>query len=51
VPSTAGESIIASNCIRLSWVNAGRMLVALVFTCAWWMSRSKAETLKTETLK
>ncbi len=36
VLSTAGEIIIASKRIRLSWFNAGWMLVALLFTCAWW---------------
>ena len=35
--STAGEIIIASKRIRLSWFNAGWMLVALLFTCAWWI--------------
>jgi hypothetical protein len=37
VLSTAGEIIIASKRIRLSWLNAGWMLVALLFTCAWWI--------------
>jgi hypothetical protein len=37
VLSTAGEIIIASRRIRLSWFNAGWMLVALLFTCAWWI--------------
>ena len=37
VLSTAGEIIIASKRIRLSWFNAGWMLVALLFTCAWWI--------------
>jgi len=37
VLSTAGEIIIASKRIRLSWCNAGWMLVALLFTCAWWI--------------
>ncbi len=35
--STAGEIIIASRRIRLSWLNAGWMLAALLFTCAWWI--------------
>jgi hypothetical protein len=35
--STAGEIIIASKRIRLSWLNAGWMLAALLFTCAWWI--------------
>lgn len=37
VLSTAGEIIIASKRIRLSWFNTGWMLVALLFTCAWWI--------------
>lgn len=37
VLSTAGEIIIASKRIRVSWFNAGWMLVALLFTCAWWI--------------
>lgn len=35
--STAGEIIIAAKRIRLSWFNAGWMLVALLFACAWWI--------------
>lgn len=35
--STAGEIIIASERIRLSWINAGWMCAALLFTCAWWI--------------
>ncbi len=35
--STAGEIIIASKRIRLSWCNAGWMLAVLLFTCAWWI--------------
>ena len=37
VLSTAGEIIIASKRVRLSWFNAGWMLAALLFTCAWWI--------------
>ena len=37
VLSTAGEIIIASKRIRLSWFNAGWMFVGLLFTCAWWI--------------
>jgi len=37
VLSTAGEIIIASRRLRLSWLNAGWMLAALLFTCAWWI--------------
>ena len=35
--STAGEIIIASKRVRLSWFNSGWMLAALLFTCAWWI--------------
>ena len=35
--STAGEIIIAAKRIRLSWFNAGWMLVGLLFACAWWI--------------
>ncbi len=35
--STGGEIIIASKRLRLSWLNAGWMLAALLFTCAWWI--------------
>jgi hypothetical protein len=35
--STIGEIIIASKRLRLSWLNAGWMLAALLFTCAWWI--------------
>ncbi len=35
--STAGEIIIASKRVRLSWFNAGWMCAALMFTCAWWI--------------
>lgn len=35
--STAGEIIIASKRVQLSWFNAGWMLAALLFTCAWWI--------------
>jgi len=35
--STAGEIIIAAKRIRLSWFNAGWMLAALLFACAWWI--------------
>ena len=37
VLSTAGEIIIASKRLRLSWLNAGWMTAALLFTCAWWI--------------
>lgn len=37
VLSTAGEIIIASKRVRLSWINAGWMCAALLFTCAWWI--------------
>ena len=35
--STAGEIIIASKRVRFSWLNAGWMCAALLFTCAWWI--------------
>lgn len=35
--ATAGEIIIASKRVRFSWLNAGWMLAALLFTCAWWI--------------
>lgn len=35
--SVAGEIIIASKRVRLSWFNAGWMLAGLLFTCAWWI--------------
>src|SRR5215470_12851015 len=35
--STAGQIIIASKRVRLSWFNAGWMCAALLFTCAWWI--------------
>ena len=35
--STAGEIIIAWKRIRFSWLNAGWMCAALLFTCAWWI--------------
>ena len=35
--STVGEIIIASRRLRLSWLNAGWMLAALLFTCGWWI--------------
>lgn len=37
VLSTAGEIIIASKRVRPSWINAGWMCAALLFTCAWWI--------------
>jgi len=44
--STAGEIIIASKRITLSWFNAGWMLAALLFTCAWWIGLWDLHTLK-----
>ncbi len=35
--SVAGEIIIASKRVRLSWFNAGWMCAVLLFTCAWWI--------------
>ena len=37
VLSTAGEIIIASKRVRLSWINAGWMCATLLFTCGWWI--------------
>src|SRR5262245_7946578 len=37
VLATAGQIIIASKRVRLSWLNAGWMCAALLFTCAWWI--------------
>jgi len=37
VLSTAGEIFIASKRVRFSWINAGWMGAALLFTCAWWI--------------
>jgi len=45
--STAGEIIIASKRIRLSWLNAGWMLAALLFTCAWWIGLWDLHVVKT----
>lgn len=45
--STAGEIIIASKRVRLSWLNAGWMLAALLFTCAWWIGLWDLHVLKT----
>ena len=47
VLSTAGEIIIASKRIRLSWFNAGWMLAALLFTCAWWIGLWDLHTVTT----
>jgi len=44
--STAGEIIIASKRIQLSCFNAGWMLAALLFTCAWWIGLWDLHTLK-----
>jgi hypothetical protein len=46
VLSTAGEIIIASKRIRLSWFNAGWMLAALLFTCAWWIGLWDLHTVR-----
>ena len=37
VLATTGEIIIEAKRIRLSWLNAGWMLVSLLATCAWWI--------------
>jgi len=44
--STAGELIIASRRVRFSWLNAGWMLAALFFTCAWWIGLWDLHTMK-----
>ena len=46
VLSTTGEIIIASKRIRFSWFNAGWMLAALLFTCAWWIGLWDLRALK-----
>ena len=35
--ATTGEIIIEAKRIKLSWLNAGWMLVSLLATCAWWI--------------
>jgi hypothetical protein len=47
VLSTAGEIVISSKRIRLSWLNAGWMLAALLFTCAWWIGLWDLRVAKT----
>jgi hypothetical protein len=47
VLSTAGEIIIASKRLQLSWLNAGWMLAALFFTCAWWIGLWDLHVVKT----
>jgi hypothetical protein len=47
VLSTAGEIIIASERIRLSWFNGGWMLASLLFTCAWWIGLWDLHAMKT----
>ena len=44
--STAGELIIASKRVRFSWFNAGWMLAALLFTCAWWIGLWDLHTIE-----
>lgn len=45
--SAAGEIIIASKRVRMSWINAGWMLAALLFTCAWWIGLWDLHTVTT----
>jgi len=45
--STAGEIIIASKRLKFSWFNAGWMLAALLFTCAWWIGLWDLHTMET----
>jgi hypothetical protein len=47
VLSTAGEIIIASKRVLLSWLNAGWMCAALLFTCAWWIGLWDLHTVTT----
>lgn len=47
VLSTAGEIIIASKRLQLSWFNAGWMMASLLFTCAWWIGLWDLHTMKT----
>ena len=35
--STTGEIVIASTRLKILWLNAGWMLVALLVNCAWWI--------------
>ena len=35
--ATAGDIVIASDRIKISWLNAGWMLNSLLVTCAWWI--------------
>ncbi len=44
--STAGEIILASKRVRLSGFNAGWMLAALLFTCAWWIGLWDLHTME-----
>lgn len=44
--SSAGEIIIASKRVRLSWFNAGWMLATLLFTCAWWIGLWDLRTMR-----
>ena len=44
--STAGEIIIASKRVQFSWFNAGWMLAALLFTCAWWIGLWDLHTMR-----
>ena len=39
--------IIASKRVRMSWFNAGWMLAALLFTCAWWIGLWDLRTTRT----
>ena len=45
--STAGEVIIASKRIKFSGFNAGWMLAAMLFTCAWWIGLWDLHTMET----
>ena len=47
VLSTAGEIIIASKRVRLSWFSAGWMFVSLLFSCGWWIGLWDLHTITT----
>ncbi len=44
--AVAGEIVIASKRIRLSWFNAGWMLAGMLFTCAWWIGLWDLRTVR-----
>jgi hypothetical protein len=50
VLGTAAEIVIAAKRIRLSWLNAGWMLMSLLMTCAWWIGLWDLHDLKEWTI-